>query len=255
MYKLILTDLDHTLLRSDGTISDDTLFVIRQCRNRGIKFGIATARFWIGAERYIEQLKPDFEITTDGTVIHSNGECIYSCSFSVEETNQIIKDLIRAVPDAEITVACGKEVLWNSLHIEESERLYKATYYDYREPVTCAANKIVVSLSDEKIAMEIVSKYHCKLQCYRGENWYSFIPGDSGKVQAISALKEICNISPDEIVSFGDDRNDLDMLCFCGIGVAVDNAITEVKEIADYITSSNDDEGVANWLINHILKC
>ena len=73
MTQMILTDLDHTLLRQDGSISDTTLNVINDCRKKGIIFAIATARYWIGAERYIELLKPDYEITTDGTLIHSNG--------------------------------------------------------------------------------------------------------------------------------------------------------------------------------------
>ena len=59
MKKLILTDLDHTLLKTDGTISDRTLEVLRKCREKGCLFAIATARYWIGAERYIELLKPN----------------------------------------------------------------------------------------------------------------------------------------------------------------------------------------------------
>ena len=128
MIKMILTDLDHTLLRQDGTISDKTLKVLSKCREKGILFAIATARYWIGAEKYIEQLRPDYEITTDGTLIHSNDECVYSCEFSVDDTNQIIKSIFEAVPDAEITVANRKQVFWNSKHISESEKLYKAVY-------------------------------------------------------------------------------------------------------------------------------
>ncbi|MBR5057115.1 MAG: HAD family phosphatase, partial [Clostridiales bacterium] len=86
-FKMILTDLDHTLLRSDGTISEHTLDVLGECRQNGAKLAIATARYWIGAERYIDLLKPDYEITTDGTVVHADDDCIYSSAFTVEETN------------------------------------------------------------------------------------------------------------------------------------------------------------------------
>ena len=55
MIKMILTDLDHTLLREDGSISDETLKILSKCREHGILFAIATARYWIGGERYIEQ--------------------------------------------------------------------------------------------------------------------------------------------------------------------------------------------------------
>ena len=125
MIRLILTDLDHTLLRSDGTISEHTLDVIGRCRDKGIAFAIATARYWIGAEKYIDILRPDYEITTDGTLIHSKEGCIYSSEFSVEDTNRIIAELLGALPTAEITVASGKDVYWNSKHIDKSEKLHK----------------------------------------------------------------------------------------------------------------------------------
>ena len=51
MYKMILTDLDHTLLKSDGSISEKTIQILRKCREQGILFAIATARYWIGAEK------------------------------------------------------------------------------------------------------------------------------------------------------------------------------------------------------------
>ena len=110
MIRMILTDLDHTLLRQDGTVSERTLRTLTDCRTKGIRFAIATARYWIGAEKYIDQLQPDYEITTDGTLVHSGEKCIYSSSFSVPDTNRIVQELLQAFPGAEITVACGKTV-------------------------------------------------------------------------------------------------------------------------------------------------
>ena len=254
MIRMILTDLDHTLLRQDGSISEKTLQVLTACRAKGIRFAIATARYWIGAERYIDLLKPDFEITTDGTLIHSHGQCIYSCSFSVPETNAIISRIAEAVSGAEITVACRTTVYWNSRHISESEKLHKAVYCEYSSPLDVQANKIVAELPDESVAREIAAKTKCKLQCYRGEKWYAFMPAASGKTAAIQALAEISRIGPEDIVAFGDDLNDIEMLRLCGTGVAVANAIPQVLETADEITLSNDDDGLAEWLTDHCLK-
>ena len=253
MIKLILSDLDHTLLREDGSISDETLRVLSECRDRGIKFAIATARYWIGAEKYIDILKPDYEITTDGTVIHSGDGCLYSCEFSEEDTNLIVRSLLDAKPGAEITVAHGKTVYWNSLHIAESEKLYKAVYNDYSSCLNVRANKIVAELPDDSIAVKIADQAGCRLQCYRGERWYSFLPAGSGKISAIKALSEISGIGIDEIVSFGDDSNDVEMLKLCGTGVAVANAVPEALEAADEVTISNDEDGVAKWLMENCL--
>lgn len=84
MYKMILTDLDRTLLKSDGSISEETLNILQRCREKGMLLAIATARYWIGAEKYIDLLQPDHEITTDGTLIHKKDCCIYSCIMSCE---------------------------------------------------------------------------------------------------------------------------------------------------------------------------
>lgn len=251
MIRMILTDLDHTLLRQDGSISGETLRILVECRAKGILFAIATARYWIGAERYIDLLKPDYEITTDGTLIHSNGQCIYSCGFSVSDTNRIVHSIAKTVPGTEITVAYGKTVYWNSRHISESEKLHKAVYCDYAASLKVEANKIVAELPDEAIARQIADQANCKLQCYRGERWYAFLPVGSGKTEAIKALSETSKISLNDTVAFGDDQNDIEMLKLCGKGIAVANAVPEVLETADEVTLSNDEDGVARWLADH----
>ena len=254
MIRMILTDLDHTLLKQDGSVSEKTLQILTACRTKGIRFAIATARYWIGAERYIDLLNPDYEITTDGTLVHSHGQCIYSCAFSAAETNSVISSIAEAAPGAEITAACGKTVYWNSHHISESEKLHKAVYCDYSSPLDVQANKIVAELPDESVAREIAARTNSKLQCYRGEKWYAFMPAASGKTAAIRALAEISGISPEDTVAFGDDLNDIEMLRFCGTGIAVANAIQELQEAADEITLSNNEDGVAKWLADHCLK-
>jgi len=248
MIKMILTDLDHTLLRSDGNISENTLDTLDKCRKKGIRLAIATARYWIGAEKYIDMLRPDYEITTDGTLVHSDKKCIYSCEFTTGETNSIISELLRAVPSAEITVASGKTVYWNSRHISESEKLHKAVYCDYSKPLNCSSNKIVAELPDENTARSIADLTDCRLQCYRGEKWYAFLPKEAGKTSAIKALSEECGISTDDMAAFGDDKNDMEMLKLCGTGVAVANAVQETLCAADFTTLSNDEDGVAEWL-------
>ena len=67
-------------------------------------------------------------------------------------------------------------------------------------------------------------------------------------------MAEISGISLEDAVAFGDDLNDIEMLKLCGTGVAVANAIPQVLEAADEITLSNDDDGLAKWLADHVLK-
>ena len=251
--KMILTDLDGTLICSDGSISEHTKEILKRCQNCGIYIAIATGRCWIEAEHYIEEIQPDYEITTDGTLIHRHGEEIYSRNFEMEDTNRIIQDLLAWDATTELFVAAGQQVFWNSEHISESEKLHRAIFNDYREPLSCRANKIVALLPTHEIAEQIAERNHCRLQSYRGENWYAFLPENAGKVQAIQELAEILHISLNEIVAFGDDKNDIEMLQICGMGVAVANAISDVKDIADDVTLSNDEDGVAEWITKHVM--
>ena len=254
MIKMILADLDHTLLKEDGSISDFTLRTLAKCRQKGIKFAIATARYWIGAEKYILQLDPDYEITTDGTLIHSRGECLRSVSFSVDDTNRIIRSIREAAPGAEIAAACGKTVYFNSRHIASSDKLHKAVWCDYSSPLDVRANKITAELEDESAAGRIAAEAGCRLQGYRGERWYAFMPAGSGKTAAVTALAEVSGVSLRDTAAFGDDLNDAEMLKLCGRGIAVANAVPEVLKAADEITLSNDEDGVARWLDLHCLK-
>ncbi|MDO4318827.1 MAG: Cof-type HAD-IIB family hydrolase [Lachnospiraceae bacterium] len=251
--KMILMDLDHTLLRSDGSVSDYTKRILKECQSRGILIVVATARYWIGAERYIEVIQPDYEITTDGTLIHQRGKQIYSCGMDEKDANQIIQSIMKQNPKTEITVAAGRQVFWNSHHISESEKLHKAVFHDYRKPLCCQVNKIAAELPDNETAIEIAEKNHCRLQSYRGENLYAFLPEKSGKIQAIRELTKALDVSLNDTVSFGDDRNDMEMLQICGIGVAVSNAVSEVKAVADCVALSNDEDGVADWIEKNIL--
>ncbi|MBR6850837.1 MAG: HAD-IIB family hydrolase, partial [Lachnospiraceae bacterium] len=187
-------------------------------------------------------------------LIHAEEGCIYSKAFSIEDTNRIVRSVKARMPGTEISVAHGKTVFWNSLHIAESERLHKAVYNDYSRDLEVGANKIAAVLAGEQMAQEIADEIGCKLQCYRGENMYAFLPEGSGKIQAIEALSERSGIAISDIVAFGDDKNDIDMLTMCGKGVAVANAIPEVLAVADEITASNDEDGVAEWMRKNCLS-
>lgn len=251
--KMIVTDLDGTLIRNDKSVSEYTLQVLKECQNRGIPVAIATARFWIGAEKYITLLQPDYVMSADGTMIHSKDAKMADCAFDVPTTNRLIRLIQEVNPNAEIVTAIDKKVYWNSLHISESERLYKAEYFDYMSELTEGAHKIAAELPNKATADSIAQKCACKYISYRGENLYGFIPMNAGKLTMIQMLAEKLSIPLEQIAAFGDDENDIEMLKACGLGVAVANGLSEVKAVADCVTLSNDEDGVAHFIENEIL--
>lgn len=81
-----------------------------------------------------------------------------------------------------------------------------------------------------------------------GEDWCQVMHKDSTKMNAIRKIAELLSVKIENIVAFGDDSNDIEMIRSCGIGVAVENAIDSVKQAADYICCNNDNDGVAKWI-------
>ncbi|MCL2079415.1 MAG: HAD hydrolase family protein [Oscillospiraceae bacterium] len=76
---------------------------------------------------------------------------------------------------------------------------------------------------------------------------------DATKAKALTQLARLWGISQSEIVAFGDDSNDIDMLAYVGVGVAMGNAINEVKAVADFVCNTNNNDGVAKWIEENIL--
>jgi len=112
--KLLLFDLDGTLLRSDKTISKVTSEALRKCREKGILIGISTSRGEQNALPFIKEILPDVLIASGGALVKYKGECIYKSEFSKEETKRMIA-LVREVcgADCEITVDTVDSHYWN----------------------------------------------------------------------------------------------------------------------------------------------
>lgn len=120
---------------------------------------------------------------------------------------------------------------------------------DFKELKSAYAEKIIVdahSTEDMNTLMKYITN---DLYLLPSENRLITIHNtQSTKMNGIRTLAERYNISPSQIVAFGDDYNDIEMLKSCGIGVAVENALSEVKKAAKEITESNEHDGVAKWL-------
>ena len=74
------------------------------------------------------------------------------------------------------------------------------------------------------------------------------------KEKAIHVVCDTCNITLADIIAFGDDFADIGMLKLCGVGIAMGNAIDEVKEIADFVIGRNDEDGIAEYVEKEVLK-
>ncbi|MBP3604629.1 MAG: HAD-IIB family hydrolase [Lachnospiraceae bacterium] len=247
-WKAIILDLDGTLLHSDGSVSEYTLKTLQECKKRGIVIAVATARFWFKAEKYLNMISPDYAILADGTQIYHNGEMIYGCAMDEMQSDGIINELLQKNTGNEFVASTGKKLFCSAEGIDEEWRVSR----DFTEPLNCPAYKIAAILNTCEEAKILAEKYDCRLYSYRGEDLYGFVSRKSGKYQAVLALGEILHINLNEMIAFGDDENDYEILQNVGNGVAVANAILKIREIADDITESNNDDGVAKYIENEL---
>lgn len=255
MWKLILLDLDGTLLRTDKTVSDYTLTVLERCRTKGCKLAICTARGASNAEKYIARVKPDFVVSSGGALVLAGTETVYCSLFSAEETARMIETALALTNGGEITVDTLTRHYWNykvdphSAAPDWGDTIH-TDYSDFREP----SLKICVQTTEEAVARAVAESVPgCDWVRFSDGDWFKFSKDTATKERAIAAISAATGITPAEMIAFGDDYVDLGMLNMCGCGVAMGNAIEAVRRAADDITETNDADGVAKYLERRLL--
>ncbi len=255
-YKLLLFDLDGTLLRSDKTISENTLEVLEKCRENGILIGVSTSRSEKNCLIFIPKLRPDIIISSGGALLKYHDRYIHKAEFSIEETNRMIalaRGICRA--DVEITIDTLHEHYWNyKIDPNKVDASWGESKYTDFEDFQEQALKLCVEIFDGAKAAQLAEKLpNCDCVKFSDGEWYKFTKKTATKESAIINLCEKCGISVDSIIAFGDDLVDIGMLKLCGKGVAMGNALDEVKAAADVVIGSNDEEGIAEYLKREIL--
>ena len=250
--KLIFTDLDFTALRNDRSVSSYTAEVFRRCSQYGIATSIATARFYYGAKPFMEKLMTDYAITNDGTMVYRGHDFWFGTSLGQERTSFLLCELQKQDPGIRISVAAQNKVYRNFTQVDYSIAPYSEfDVVKFTPSFKKDAYKIVVEPTKPELLEHIASQAYCKLLHYRGENRYTFLLHNTGKASALRSLADHLNLSMSEIAVFGDDQNDVEMLKACGLGIAVANAIPEVKAVADDFALSNEEDGVAAYIEQH----
>ena len=249
---MIVTDLDGTLLRDDKTISDFTIDVIKKYQSKGGIFVAATARPVRAASEYMKILNLNAGIFHNGAVIQENGK--KTGGYGVENAGDLVQAILERHPFSNIAVE-AEDVLYANF---DADRLWPGAEY-----ITCESFAQLRGKMADKIIVEVVSlnemeKYKAllpdELYIQLSENKIGMIMNQSAtKYHAISFLAERYQIRMDDVIAFGDDYNDLEMIERCGKGIAVSNALEIVKSAADEVCESNQKDGVARWIEGNLL--
>lgn len=272
-YKMIAMDMDGTLLNSNKEISNYTKRVLNEAANRGIKLVICTGRIFTSARIYANL------IGTAAPVVASNGayirekdknEIIYSKTLHRDDTFKIIK--------------IAKEMgfyphifTWNTIYSEKL--IYSSKAYTkwneslpdkdkVRIEIVDDLSEIIAAHESEILKVVVISEEGEKLRDLRKhisqnhkvtivsslDNNIEIMSQGISKGNAVKILAEYFNIARDEVICIGDNENDLSMIQYAGLGVAMKNSSDVLIEAADYITDGNDEDGVAKVIERFMLR-
>lgn len=255
-YKLIVSDLDGTMLNSEKEISEGNLAALKKARENSALIAFSTARSAGAMREYVAAVQPDILISNGGALVERGGEVLFNRQLSAESVRHIIKRCFELSDGkCEITIETDHGYFWNykpDCDFSRYETPDNVQYSDFTD-FNYSAYKVTAEVEREEDARKIAAEIpDCGTLSFRGEIWRRFAHIEATKRNALEHICGKLSIEPKEILAFGDDYNDLEMLELC-TGVAMGNAISEVKAAAEFVTDTNDNDGVAKF-INGLLR-
>ena len=257
-YKLVAADMDGTLLNSRGEITSATVAEIRRLADKGVVFTVSTGRPMQGVAKYKELLG------LTGPVITYNGAMIVNAG-----DNRVLFEQGLLREDARKIWELGQKYN-TTMCIWAGNRLYgnrlDERIHDYKklsgvEPVLAEDIETLLDIGITKILWydeverieaflaQLSTDLFCEVSyCTSKPTFLEFFSKKVSKAIAMEKIGEILGISREETVAIGDGLNDLSMIQYAGLGVAMGNATKEVKENAQFITDTNEEEGVRKVL-------
>jgi Cof subfamily protein (haloacid dehalogenase superfamily) len=263
-FKLVVTDMDGTFLNSKEEISEENLKIVKALNERGILFSIATGRLDTMIKPYLRQIGNNNPIIScNGALVRNinKGEFYHAQIIKGAEFRKVI-DICKA-NNLVFSVYCEYTVYSESIEgrIKHYVKRNESLAEDDKVDIKIVGN--IYTDIDEKILKILVSNdnpdvlEHIEgelnkipgIEAYKSSsNLLDIMAEGVTKGNALKDLAEILKIKREEIIAIGDNHNDISMLEFAGYAIAVGNAEQAVKDIADLVTTSNDDDGVATGL-------
>ena len=263
MLKLIATDMDGTLLNDAKEMPEKTFEIIERLHEKGIAFAVASGRQKFSLQRLYDDIKDEIIIIAgNGSIIIDKGQIISMDTLDVEVVREIV-ETVDQLPDLKLII-CGLEsdymfennvmsilpdylveshfpvrtVIKNLADLPEGEQILQLSIYD---PQLNSKENVYDKLK------------HFEGDCHltvSGSEWVDIINVGVNKGTAIKKLQTMLLAEPEEIMVFGDELNDYEMMQQAYYSYAMANAVPEIKEISNFIAPSNEDEGVIKILEN-----
>lgn len=254
MMKLLAIDLDQTLLHTDKTVSAMTREIFHRLKTEtDHQVIVATGRAVMRAKEYMEAIEADGIISLNGAKTIYHDQTLSEYGVEADKAEALIRELL-TLPDTHVNITYPDVILTNNRSLVTGDHVHEYTDYTTIDTVEIAKISIVTQ-HPEMIRQLDLEAYHCKLvDNAKDPNYFAIL---NSKVSKLTGLMDLCahlNIELCDVIAFGDDYNDLDILKAAGHAVVMGNAADELKSCADDLALSNDEDGVADWVERHLLS-
>lgn len=262
-YKLICIDMDGTLLNDNNEVSTENKLALQKCLEKGIHIAINTGRFHASAKSYITLLNLDCHIIScNGTYIQCKDteKVLYSAPLTSAQLHKInsvfksfnLKSYFNSINKILIEGTSNNDEVKDDNNFIQSKSIIqlsqKENYPIYRATAVEDIDKAKL------LKAKIILEKHSDLEVVTSmPNNFDVMQGGTSKGNGVKELSKILKISRDEIICIGDNENDISMINFAAVGVAMGNATEDLKIHANYITDTNNNSGVAKAIEKFIL--
>lgn len=265
---MLVLDLDGTLTNSRKELTEPTRKALIEIQEAGKKVVLASGRPINGIVPLAEKLElarfGGYMLSFNGARITqcSTGDIIYNRTLPAEVIRPIY-DITRTYPGLDILTYDQDRILSGiqpNTYTEKESFINKMDIVqlpDFLDALTFPVNKLLIpgepSILEELMPL-LQKKFHKLLNIYRSEPFFlEIMPQNIDKAYSLQKLLNSIGLTADSMICCGDGFNDISMIEYAGLGVAMENAQPIVKETADFITRSNDEDGILH-VINTFLR-
>ena len=267
-YKMIVLDLDGTLTNNKKEITPRTKQALMQAQAAGVHVVLASGRPTYGIVPLAEELKLK---DNGGYILAFNGGKIIDCTnnevlFEQKLDEQLVPILFQEAKKAgmEILTYQGEGIAATNKDDEYVQheafinKMPVTQYDDFLNQLVYPINKCLI-VGDptplHKLEIRLAKELEGKMDVYRSADFFlECVPLGIDKARALDRLISSLRISREEVIACGDGYNDLSMIRFAGLGVAMANAAKDIQSEADFVTLSNEEDGVAHVIEHFILS-
>lgn len=271
--KLILSDLDGTLLTSEKVISPRTRDALERAAAMGVYFVPSSGRFFEGMPEQVRDMPfVRYVIEVNGAWVRDvrENKVLYRAEMTADEVLEVY-DYLDTLPVIYDTYRESRGYMDAALHARLDEFLsafkqpdrvkaLRKPVADLRRVIACEnwySQRVQAYFNDMDLLREqereIQKRFPHLLVTNSNPTTLEITAGGASKGQALAALCAHLGIDIKDTMAFGDRDNDMDMLAMVGTGVAMGNAVPELKAVADYVTLTCDRDGIAHALERFVL--